>query len=230
VAHRVNLIFDADDTLWENNVLFERAIEGFIDHLAHPSMTREQVREVLDEIERSNARIHGYGVSVFHRSLEACLRRLRSGLPPDREDEEVLLRLCLPMRHGAVEVLPGVAETLQELRRRHRLSLLTKGDPEDQRRKLTASGLGGLFEDVGIVAEKDTAVYRRLVDMRGLDPTATWMIGNSPASDVWPALEAGIGAVLVPHPHTWVLEHRELPEPDERFLVVESIPRLLERF
>ena len=226
----MNLIFDADDTLWESNVLFERAIEGFIDHLAHPSMTREQVREVLDEIERTNARIHGYGVSVFHRSLEACLRRLRSGLPPDREDEEVLLRLCLPMREGAVQVLSGVAETLEELGRRHRLSLLTKGDPEDQRRKLTASGLGGLFEDVAIVGEKDPPVYRSLIASRGLDPKSTWMIGNSPASDIWPALEAGIGAVLVPHPHTWVLEHRELPEPDDRFMVVEAIPRLLERF
>jgi putative hydrolase of the HAD superfamily len=226
----LDLIFDADDTLWENNVLFEQAIEGFIDHLAHPNMTRRQVREVLDEIERSNARIHGYGVSVFHRSLEACLRRLRTGLPPDREDEEVLLRLCLPMREGAVEVLPGVAETLEELGRRHRLSLLTKGDPDDQRRKVAASGLGGLFEEVAIVGEKDTPVYRWLVATRGLDPGRTWMIGNSPASDIWPALEAGIGAVLVPHPNTWVLEHRELPEPDERFLVVESIPRLLERF
>jgi putative hydrolase of the HAD superfamily len=226
----LDLIFDADDTLWESNVLFERAIEGFIDHLAHPSMTREQVRQVLDEIELANARVHGYGVSVFHRSLQACLHRLRTGLPPDREDEEVLLRLCLPMREGAVEVLPGVAETLEELRRRHRLSLLTKGDPYDQRRKLSASGLGALFEDVAIVSEKDTAVYRGLVAARGLDPDGTWMIGNSPVSDIWPALEAGIGAVLVPHPDTWVLEHRELPEPAERFLVVESIPRLLERF
>jgi putative hydrolase of the HAD superfamily len=230
MAGRMNLIFDADDTLWENNVLFERAIEGFIDHLAHPSMTRRQVREVLDEIERAHARTHGYGVAVFHKSLQACLLKLRSGLPPDPEDEEVLLRLCLPMREGAVEVLPGVAETLRELGRRHRLSLLTKGAPEDQRRKLDASGLGGLFEGVDIVGEKDTAIYRWLVSTRRLDPKATWMIGNSPASDIWPALEAGIGAVLVPHPHTWVLERRELPEPDERFLVVESIPRLLERF
>src|SRR6266545_4026434 len=56
------------------------------------------------------------------------------------------------------------------------------------------------------------------------------MIGNSPTSDIWPALEAGLGAVLVPHPHTWVLEKRELPTGADRFVIVDSIPQLLGRF
>jgi putative hydrolase of the HAD superfamily len=226
----LNLIFDADDTLWENNVLFERAIEVFIDHLAHPTMSRQQVREVLDEIERANCRVHGYGVRTFQRSLRECLLRLRAAAPPNGHDAKLLERLCRPMLEGEVEVLPGVADTLATLRTRHRLALLTKGHPQDQRRKLAASGLAGLFDEVTIVDEKDPEVYRSLVAGRGLDPASTWMIGNSPISDVWPALEAGLGAVLVPHPHTWVLEQRELPTGAERFLVVDSIPRLLDRF
>jgi putative hydrolase of the HAD superfamily len=226
----LNLIFDADDTLWENNVLFERAIEAFIDHLAHPTMTRRQVRAVLDEIERSNCRIYGYGVAVFHRSLGDCLRRLRDEVSRNGEDDELLAQLCRPMREGAVELLPGVAETLTALRDRHRLALLTKGHPADQHRKLETSGLAGLFEEVTVVDEKEPEVYRSLVASRGLDPGRTWMIGNSPMSDIWPALEAGLGAVLVPHPHTWVLEERELPTGAERFEVVDSIPRLLDRF
>jgi putative hydrolase of the HAD superfamily len=32
------------------------------------------------------------------------------------------------------------------------------------------------------------------------------MVGNSPRSDINPAVEAGIGAVYVPHPNTWSLE------------------------
>jgi putative hydrolase of the HAD superfamily len=226
----LNLIFDADDTLWENNVLFERAIEAFIDHLDHPTMNRLEVRAVLDEIERANCRLHGYGVRTFHRSLGECLRRLRAEVSPNGEDAELLERLCRPMREGAVELLPGVAETLATLRGRHRLELLTKGHPEDQHRKLAASGLGELFERVTVVDEKDPEVYRSLVAERGLDPASTWMIGNSPMSDIWPALEAGLGAVLVPHPYTWVLEKRELPTGADRFVVVESIPQLLDRF
>jgi len=30
------LLIDADDTLWENNIYFERAIAGFISFLNHP--------------------------------------------------------------------------------------------------------------------------------------------------------------------------------------------------
>src|SRR6266545_3337050 len=104
----LNLIFDADDTLWENNVLFERAIEAFIDHLAHPTMSRHEVRAVLDEIERANCGVHGYGVRTFHRSLSDCLARLRTTTPLNGEDADLLDRLCRPMREGAVEVLPGV--------------------------------------------------------------------------------------------------------------------------
>jgi putative hydrolase of the HAD superfamily len=225
----LNLIFDADDTLWENNVLFERAIESFIDYLAHPTLDRRQVRAVLDEIERRNCRDHGYGVATFRRSLGDCLLRLRAA-PPDGDDEALLDGLCRPMREGEVEVLPGVAETLAELRGRHRLALLTKGHHDDQHRKLAASGLAGLFEEVTVVHEKDPEVYRSLLASGGLDPASTWMIGNSPMSDIWPALEVGLGAVLIPHPHTWVLEKRELPTGAERFVVVESIPQLLDRF
>ena len=46
-----------------------------------------------------------------------------------------------------------------------------------------------------------------------LDPTKTWMIGNSPRSDINPALAAGLNAIFIEHPNTWVLEHEALVEP-----------------
>jgi putative hydrolase of the HAD superfamily len=226
----VNLIFDGDDTLWENNVLFERAIEAFIDHLAHPTMSRAEVRALLDEIELVNCRAYGYGVDVFERSLTECLDRLRDGGPQRDGELDLAARLCRPIRMGMVELLPGVVETLRALRGRHQLALLTKGNLVEQRKKISASGLAELFEHVEIVPEKDPEVYRSFVSARGLDPGDTWMIGNSPRSDVWPALEAGLGAVLIPHPQTWILEQRNLPDEADRFLVVESIPTLLRHF
>jgi putative hydrolase of the HAD superfamily len=227
----LNLIFDGDDTLWENNVLFERAIEAFIDHLAHPSMSRAEVRAALDEIELANTRVHGYGVEVFERSLTECLVSLRDG-EPHEGDVEALRRLCLPIREGTgtVELLPGVVETLEALRDRHQLALLTKGNPAEQRLKISGSGLAELFAHVEIVAEKEPEVYRSLAVELALDPERTWMIGNSPRSDVWPALDAGLGAVLIPHAQTWSLEQRDLPAAADRFLVVDSIPGLLEHF
>ena len=59
------------------------------------------------------------------------------------------------------------------------------------------------------------------------------MIGNSPKSDVNPALAAGLNAVFVPHDQTWVLEHKHLsPPPGEppRLLVLERFEELREHF
>ncbi len=71
-----HLIFDADDTLWENNVYFERAVDDFLAFLDHATLSREQARAVLDEIERANAGIHGYGAAAFARNLRQCYERL----------------------------------------------------------------------------------------------------------------------------------------------------------
>ena len=73
---RQHLIIDADDTLWENNIYFERAFDEFVEFLAHSSLTPTDVREVLNEVELANARIYGYGSQSFGRNLRECYERL----------------------------------------------------------------------------------------------------------------------------------------------------------
>ncbi|NDL56856.1 HAD family hydrolase [Phytoactinopolyspora mesophila] len=225
-----NLIFDADDTLWENNVLFEKATDAFIDFLAHPSLARDEIRHRLEEIERANVPRYGYGVDAFQRSLTDCLTALRPGEPPSAADLATLGTVCDPIRAHAVELIEGVVETLQELSTRHQLFLLTKGDHTHQAAKIEASGLADLFADAVVVPEKETAVYHGFVSERSLDATDTWMIGNSPKSDIQPALQAGLGAVLVPHPMTWALEFADVPRTHERFREVTPFTALVEYF
>ncbi len=224
-----NLIFDADDTLWENNVLFERAIERFVDHVADTTrLPREHVRTRLDEIEHTNSHRYGYGVDVFERSLAECLTACRGPLADT--DRRLLRDTCAPIRDGRVELIDGVGETVRALSQRHRLFLLTKGDHAEQTGKIEASGLAEFFIDITIVPEKETAVYRDFVDQRALSAETTWMIGNSPRSDIWPALEAGLGAILVPHPMTWSLEHRDLPGPHPKFRTTTPFAQLAQHF
>lgn len=225
-----NLIFDGDDTLWENNVLFERAIEEFIDHLAHPTMSRDQVRERLDAIERVTVKEHGYGVEGFELSLVECLESLRGDRAPTDEDREAIRTACAPIRSHDIELLDGVVDTLCELSGRHRLFLLTKGDFAEQTAKVEASGLAEHFADIGIVREKDPAAYQSFVRARSLTPEDTWMIGNSPRSDIHPALAAGLGAVLVPHPMTWSLEIDQTPDGHGRFREVAPFAALTKHF
>lgn len=225
-----NLIFDADDTLWENNVFFERAIEGFLDYVDHPTHTREELRVVLDDVERANSAVHGYGARAFERSLVDCLEQVRSHVPVGDADRVELRRLCTPLFEFEVELLDGVSETLTELANRHRLFLLTKGHAEDQQRKIDTSGLAPLFTATRVVPEKDPDAYRTFGVDHGLDPVDTWMIGNSPKSDIWPALEAGMGAVLVPHPMTWSLEHANVPQEHDRFRTLAPLGKLTRFF
>ena len=128
--------------------------------------------------------------------------------------------------------MEGVAETLSELGQRHRLILVTKGNHEEQHDKLERSGLRGHFTAVEVPSEKDEGMYRALAARHALDPATTWMIGNSPRSDVNPALAAGLNAVFIPHDFTWVLEHEVVnaPAEGERLLELERFTDLLRYF
>ena len=224
------LLVDADDTLWENNIYFEEAFAQFVDFLDHSTLDAQQVRAVLDEIELANNRIHGYGSLNFARNLQQCYAKLAErDIRP--EDLETVKGFALRILEQPLVLIEGVEETLAELSRRHDLTLFTKGHPDEQRMKIDRSGLGRYFRHTAIVKEKDRASYEALVRERGLDPRRTWMIGNSPKSDINPALEAGLNAVFVPHARTWTLERTRLRRPGPgRLLVVDRFSDLLEIF
>jgi len=226
---RLFLLIDGDDTLWENNIYFERAIEAFIDFLAHSSMTRAQVRAALDEIEGMNVRVHGYGTASFTKNLRQTYERLAErDLRPD--DIEHVVQLGQRIASQPVTLLPDVAETVGELAARHDLMLLTKGHPEEQRLKIERSGLEGLFTATAVVHEKADDTYRSIVQERQLDPARTWMIGNSPRSDINPALRAGLNAVFIPHEHTWRLEKEEVVPAGGRLLILQRFGELRAHF
>ena len=223
---RLSLLIDADDTLWENNIYFERAFDAFCDFLDHSALTPPQVRDVLNEIELANAKIHGYGSMNFGRNLQQAYQHLAEREIND-DDLRHVLALAERILEQPIELIEGVEETLGYLSERHELTLFTKGNPDEQRMKVDRSELGRYFAHTAIVKEKDAAAYSRLVTERTLARDSTWMIGNSPKSDINPALEAGLNAVLVPHPHTWVLEHQDLRESgDGKFLRVERFADL----
>lgn len=218
------LIFDADDTLWENNIYFRRAIAEFLDLLAPIAPDNREVHRVLSQVEQEHIPQRGYGSRNFIDSLHETFRRFYSGSDGRAYGlaiEAIGERL---LRHP-IELLPGVAATLEALCERHRLLVFTKGNREEQTGKLHRSGLGGFFERIEVVEEKDTAAYQGLVRRYELPRESTVMIGNSPRSDVLPALAAGLWAVFLPHPHTWELEEERV-EPHQRLLVTQTFSEL----
>lgn len=225
------LLIDADDTLWENNIYFERAIARFIEFLNHHEFSAQQVREVLNDVERESIVKHGYGLHSFAHALVDTFERL-SPVPVTPETRKQVLSFTHQIENHAIEFLPRVPETLEFLLRKHRLILVTKGDPAEQSGKLERSGVKKYFAAMEIVPEKKAGVYLQLADKYECRPSNTWMIGNSPKSDINPALAAGMNAVFVPHGDTWILEHEEVrPAPDgQQLLIVGRFAELREHF
>jgi putative hydrolase of the HAD superfamily len=229
IATRQNLIFDADDTLWENNVIFERVVDDYIAWLAHPTLDRSEIRTILADIEEANIVTHGYGSQVFLRSLTDCFTHLMQR-PVGLVERARFDDFAAAFTSGKIELLPAVEDVLAELATRHDLYLMTKGARDEQERKIEASGLADRFLGVDIVPTKQPETYCRIVAERGLEAGRTWMIGNSPKSDVLAARAAGLRAVFVPHPNTWEHEHAELDPSDDGILEVRSLAELLHHF
>ena len=204
------LLIDADDTLWENNVYFEQAIAEFMRMLNHQEMTPVEVRQFLNQVERETILEHGYGAHSFAHSLVKTFEHL-ARQPVTPEMHEFIWGFAHRVSTCELELIEGVPETLGYLSGRgHHLVLMTKGNFTEQSGKVDRSGLKEYFAAVEVVAEKSAPAYKDVVAKYRLESEATWMVGNSPRSDINPALAAGINAVFVPHDNTWVLEHETI--------------------
>ena len=226
---RQHLIFDADDTLWENNVYFEEAFDRFCEYLNHSSLTPDEIRRVLATIEIENNKIHGYGAVNFGRNLSQCYLHLAERAV-DEHDLAKVTAFAHEILSRGVELMPGVEETLPFLAEKHELTIFTKGEPSEQNRKIDLSGLRPLFTHAAIPKEKNREAYAELARERGFDLESTWMIGNSPKSDINPALAAGMRAVWVPHERTWTLEREDIREVPGKLTIVKRFADLLELF
>jgi putative hydrolase of the HAD superfamily len=226
---RHTLLIDADDTLWENNIFFEKTIDDFITQLEHLGYTREYIRHILNETERRNIRQHGYGVRSFRRSLEETYLKL-AGNSARREIVKEIEHMARELEGTPPHILDGVPETLAYLAKHHRLILLTKGEPAEQAAKVERSGLQSYFDAIEIVLEKESATYERVIGQFKIVKSHGWMVGNSPRSDINPALQSGLNAVFIPHSATWELEKSELESGTGRLLILAAFRELRAHF
>src|ERR1700721_3642029 len=180
---RNTLMIDADDTLWENNVFFEKLIEDFITLSEPCGYTRSYIRHILNETERKNIRQYGYGVRCFGRSLEETYIKLAEQMA-SRDTVKTIKERVLELERTPPKIMDGVPETLAYLAERHRLILFTKGEAAEQAAKVERSGLQIHFDAIEIVPEKDVARYRALVNRHHVVNSRGWMGGKIPRSDI----------------------------------------------
>src|SRR5438094_8381423 len=119
------LLSDAHDTLWENNIYFERAIAGFISFLNHLEYSTARVRGVLNEIERECIITHGYGLYSFAHALVGTFEKLAVE-PLTPALHETLNGFAHDIAEHPVEIIAGLQDTLDYLAERHHLILMKK--------------------------------------------------------------------------------------------------------
>lgn len=201
--------FDADDTLWHNENIFEKVHERYYALLAkhHDPATIERA---LFATEGRNLGLYGYGIKGYMLSAIETAIDLTEGKISTAEVREIL-SLGREMMNHPVELLDGVREALDLLAPSYPLLLITKGDLRDQERKVAKSGVADRFRAVEVVSEKDAGTYGRIFKRHGIDPSSFLMVGNSVKSDILPVLALGGSGVHVPYRITWGHEEAEVP-------------------
>jgi putative hydrolase of the HAD superfamily len=209
------LLIDADDTLWENNVYFEQVRERFLCWMADRGFSVVEVQENFVKIEHENIRKNGYGGENFIASLKDTFLFHQLAGTANEDGLQQIDAMAEAVRQHPIHLLEGVRGSLELLSQRHQTILFTKGSPAEQNRKIEASGLSGLFKAIEIVKEKSLDTFRDVIARHRLSKPHTWMVGNSPRSDINPAIAAGIRAFYIPHAWTWEREREDLCVSDQ---------------
>ena len=223
------IAFDADDTLWLNEV-FYRGVEDSFTALLADFGTSDEVSAHLLEVERRNIPIYGFGAKAFMLSMIETAVTLTNNTISASQIQQII-DLGKGMLTRPIQVLEGVQQVLEYLESNYPLMVITKGDLLDQQSKLARSGLGHFFKHFEVVSNKKPETYRELLNGYNLQPEQFVMIGNSLRSDILPVLENGGYAIHIPHGITWALEQvTETELSDKHFLQLENIVQILDHF
>lgn len=197
------IIFDADDTLWDNQTYFDRAEDVFTEELKEYG-TAEELSEELYKTESANMPILGYGAkAVCISMMETALRVSDCKVPG--ENLSRILSSAKSLLSLPATPLPGVARTLDALDKtgRYRLILTTKGDMLDQQNKIKRSGLDKYFYRVIVVTKKGIKEYLDICNVEQVAPSQIAVVGNSFKSDIQPIIEIGGYGIHIPFHTMW---------------------------
>jgi putative hydrolase of the HAD superfamily len=219
------IAFDADDTLWINEPYFQETEKKFCslleDYLPHHTIMQE-----LFKTEMQTLSSYGYGIKGFVLSMiETALRVSNNNVSIDIIEK--IIQYGKDQMERPIEMLDGMEEALNKLKKKYRLVVATKGDLVDQERKLKKSGLEHYFHHIEIMSDKQQADYSKLIKHLDINPDEFLMIGNSLKSDVMPVLALGGHAIHIPYHTTWAHEVVEQTIEHPNFRQVEAIKDIL---
>jgi len=219
------IAFDADDTLWDNELYFQETEEKFCELLEDFLPQHTVARELL-QTEIKNISLYGYGIKAFMLSMiETAIRITDKNIKA--ETIEKIISFGQELLEKPVLLIDGVEEVLKSLKAKYRLVIATKGDLLDQERKLKKSGLANFFHHIEIMSEKKETDYQKLIQHLDIKPNEFMMIGNSIKSDILPVLNIGGHGIHIPYHVTWAHEKVETVIDHQNFMQADRIRDVL---
>lgn len=204
------IAFDADDTLWVNEPIYQQTQEH-CKEILEQYLGPAELSKKLYRTEMKNLDLFGYGAKSFVLSLIETAIEISDGKVTGKEIQRII-DLGKEMLEHPIKLLEGVEKTLVQLKDKYTLMILTKGDLLDQESKIARSGLDPHFDFIEIVSDKNPSTYSHILSHYDINPTEFLMVGNSLKSDVLPVREIGGHAVYIPFHTTWDHEVVDLDE------------------
>jgi len=227
-----NLIFDADDTLWENNNFFVKTTDLFFELCAKSGYEYDKVKKAFYEFELKVVKDKGYGSDNFIYILEYLFTLFNKNKTLDQSKFDSILEKFNSHTFHEPPVFPGVSDILKLLNQDYDLYVLTKGNIEEQQNKINRSGLKHYFKEEFVLPEKNDATYISILEQYDWQGNECCMIGNSPKSDINPALRSGMFAIFIPYKYTWTLDNEELIKDHSNLFEIKNfkeIPKILDK-
>lgn len=226
----ITIAFDADDTLWDNEIYFRESEREFCKLINNhnPHLTEKEIMPILFDNEVGNLSIYGFGVKSFVLSaIEAAGKLLHNDVPYSIVSSIVQIGREQLMK--PVTLLADVEDTLKQLKEsgKYRLVVATKGDLLDQESKIKRSGLEQYFERTIIMSDKREEDYRKMIKSLNCKPEKLVMVGNSFKSDILPVVNLGGRGIYIPYHTTWAHEVVETIE-HERIVEITRLKEILE--
>jgi putative hydrolase of the HAD superfamily len=195
------LIFDADNTLWDLESLYDQARVEFCKYVAEQiaEPTSKITTEILDRSQRHRdiqlKRTHGYSASRFARSFEDTA----TFFFPFADPEQIIRvrNIALNVFETVAKPVDGLKEVIESLEGHYRLAVITAGERWVQERRLTEFHFREKFSQILVVERKTAAILNDFCAQIAANKEKSWMIGDSIVSDIQPAIEAGLNAIHV---------------------------------
>lgn len=225
------IVFDGDDTLWLVEALYDEArslARAFVESLGVDGDRWETFERDIDV---RNVEVLGLDPRRFPTSCVQAYEKLagQSGTV-DEAAKDRIWKLANTVFDRPAPLVEGAEDVLRQLQSQCPIVLLTRGHETVQRKRIEESGLSQYFDAIHIVPDKDAFVFRNVLNSAGALRERSWSIGNSLPSDIYPALEMGMGAIWV-DAHVWEYERRKVEHVGGKLLVAESlldVPQLLQ--